>query len=84
MRAKIIHVTDHALLRWKQRVSLNGNVKADEIVEMVKKSKVVKKNQPLPYAMPRMNNIVYSTVDNIMFVMEPVSIDEYRLVTVIY
>lgn len=83
MRAQLIHVTDHALLRWKQRVAIHGNFKTHDILEAIKKSKVLKKNQPLPYAMPRKKNTVYSTFDDIMFVMEPVSIDEYRLVTVI-
>lgn len=81
MRAEIVHVTDHALLRWSQRVSELGNV--FEIKNAIKKSRVIKKCEPLPYHLPRLDGSVYSVYNGVMFVMEPVSIDEYRLVTVV-
>lgn len=81
MRAEIVHVTDHALLRWSQRVSEAGNV--FEIKKAIQKSRVIKKCEPLPYPLPRLDGSVYSIHDGVMFVMEPVTIDEYRLVTVV-
>lgn len=81
MRAKIVHVTDHALLRWTQRVSETGNV--FEIKQAIQKSRVIKKCEPLPYPLPRVDGSVYSVDGEVMFIMEPITIDEYRLVTVI-
>ena len=80
MRAEIIHVTDHALLRWKERVSKKADV--DEIILSVKNSKKIEKKEPLPYSMPRRNGSVYSFNAGILFVLESVTIDEYRLITV--
>lgn len=81
MRAEIVHVTDHALLRWSQRVSEKPNV--FDIKNAIQKSKVIKKCEPLPYPLPRLDGSVYSVHNGIMFVMEPITIDEYRLVTVV-
>lgn len=82
MRAETIHVTNHALTRWKERASKTGEVNEQEIIKAVKESKVVKRSEPLPYALPRMDGSVYSVAGNILFVLESVTIDEYRLVTV--
>lgn len=81
MRAEIVHVTDHALLRWSQRVSETGNV--FEIKKAIQNSRIIKKCEPLPYPLPRLDGSVYSIYEEVMFVMEPITIDEYRLVTVI-
>lgn len=81
MRAETVHVTDHALLRWKQRVSKNVNV--HDIIDAVKASKVIKKKEPLPYSMPRWDGSVYTFNNGIMFILECVSIDEYKLITMI-
>lgn len=83
MRAEIVHVTDHALLRWRERAARHANEGADEIIQAVKQSKVLKKKELLPYPMPRLPNSVYSVKDEILFVLESVTITEYRLVTVI-
>lgn len=83
MRAETVHVTDHALLRWKERASKTGEVNVHEIVQAVKSSRVIKKNEPLPYPLPRLDGSVYSFNNGILFILEPVTIDEYRLVTVI-
>lgn len=82
MRAEIVHITDHALLRWSQRVS-RETANVFEIKNAIQKSKVIKKCEPLPYPLPRLDGSVYSIYENIMFVMEPVTINEYRLVTVV-
>ena len=83
MRAETVHVTDHALLRWRQRASKTGDVKVQEIVEAVKGSRVIKRNEPLPYCMPRVDGSVYSINSGVLFILESVTIDEYRLITVI-
>jgi len=85
MRAETVHVTDHALLRWKERASQTGEAKVQEIVQAVKDSRVIKKNEPLPYPLPRLDGSVYSFNgdEGILFILESVTIDEYRLVTVI-
>lgn len=81
MRAEVIHVTDHALLRWSQRVNENDTVW--DIKSAIRQSKVIKKTDLLPYSMPRLAGSVYSYDGNVMFVMEPIAINEYRLVTVV-
>lgn len=83
MRATVIHVTDHARERWHKRVSITGNENVYDIIEAVKESTILKKSIPLPYGLPRLPQTVYSIRSNIVFVMESVTIDEYRLVTVI-
>jgi len=83
MRAETVHVTDHALLRWGQRASESGKANCKEIVDAVKNSKIIKKNEPLPYCMPRLHGSTYSFNSGVLFILEPVTIDEYRLVTVI-
>lgn len=83
MKAEIVHVTDHALLRWRERAAKHANEGADEIIQAVKQSRVLKKKELLPYPMPRLPHSVYSVKDEILFVLESVTITEYRLVTVI-
>ena len=83
MRAEIVHVTDHALLRWRQRAAVHAGEGVNEIVKAVKESKVLKKKDLLPYPMPRLPYSVYAVKDEILFVLESVTITEYRLVTVI-
>ena len=83
MRATVIHVTDHAIERWHKRVSIKGNENVHDIIEAVKESTVLKKSSPLPYGLPRRPETVYSMKSNVLFIMESITIDEYRLVTVI-
>lgn len=83
MKAEIVHVTNHALTRWRERTTGIDNLSVPEIVDMVKKSKQLKKDDFLPYPIARCKNSVYSVYDNILFVLEPVTVSEYRLVTVI-
>lgn len=83
MRAETIHVTDHAILRWKERVSKNGAINVQDIIRSVKDSRVIKKKEPLPFMLPRINGSVYTENSGTLFVLESVTIDEYRLVTVI-
>ena len=84
MRAETVHVTDHALLRWTERASKTGEPNVHEIVQAVKDSRVIKKNEPLPYPLPRLDGSVYSYhEEGVLFILESVTIDEYRLVTVI-
>jgi hypothetical protein len=85
MRAETVHVTDHALLRWRERASQTGEAKVQDIVQAVKDSKVIKKSEPLPYPLPRVDGSVYSfnVKEQLLFILESVTIDEYRLVTVI-
>lgn len=83
MKAEIVHVTDHALWRWRERAAERGDAPVYEVIEAVRESKIVSKGEPLPYCLPRLDGSVYSVKDDIVFVMEPVTLGEYRLVTVI-
>lgn len=80
MRAKLLYITDHAYLRWNQRICIGNAV---DIQHAVEQSKIVKKCELLPYSLPRLKGSVYSVYNKIMFVFDPVAIDEFRLVTVI-
>jgi hypothetical protein len=83
MRAEIIHITDHAVLRWNERVSCNIENNVHDIIKIVKLSKIIKKNEPLPYSLPRIDGTVYAVYKEILLVLEPITIDEYKLITVI-
>lgn len=83
MRADIVHVTDHALLRWRERAARYADATVHDIIRAVKESRQLKSKEPLPYPMPRLSGSVYSVLGEILFVMEPITITEFRLVTVI-
>lgn len=83
MRACIIHVTDHAMIRWKERVSNDPYLRVHTIIDVVKKASVLKKNEPLPYKTPRQKNTIYAMHEDILFILESITIEEYNLITVI-
>ena len=83
MRAESVSVTDHALLRWNERVSISGNSHVSEIEEAVKNSKIIKKSEPIPFVTNRKENTTYAFNGQVLFVLESISIDQYRLITVI-
>ena len=76
-------MTDHALIRWRQRVSNDDRLSVYTIIDVVKKSRIVKKHELLPFRTPRFKNSLYSIHKNILFILECVTIDEYKLVTII-
>lgn len=83
MKANIIHVTDHAVARWKQRVSDDPYLNVYRIIDVVKKAKLISKKEIIPFTTPRQKNTIYAIYEDILFVMEPIEIDEYNLVTII-
>lgn len=83
MKPRIIHVTDHAALRWRQRIANAELCNVHDIIDSVRKSKVLRKTDVLPFMYVRHPNTVYTYKDETLFIMEPMEIDEYRLVTVI-
>lgn len=82
-KAKEIHVTNHAILRWRQRVSEDADVPS--ILEKAKKSKIVK-HSSLPFTVVLLENVVYSfykdETHEIIFIFEPVNITEFKLLTI--
>lgn len=83
MKANIIHVTDHAVARWKQRVSDDPYLNVYRIIDVVKKAKLISKKEIIPFTTPRQKNTIYAIYEDILFVMESIEIDEYNLVTII-
>lgn len=83
MKASIVHVTDHALVRWKERVSNDPYLRVHTIIEIIKKANVLSKDEPLPYKTPRHKNTLYAMYNDILFIFETVTIEEYNLITVI-
>jgi len=86
MSIEFVQITYHAYKRWNQRVrncsSEHNSEIIYDIIEAVKKSKIIKKHEKLPCVMPRVHGSVYSIHENILFVLECVDIKTYRLVTV--
>jgi len=83
MRAQIIHVTDHAVLRWKQRVSNGEQFTVYDIIDCIRAAQVIKKSENLPFNTVRQPNTVYAQFQEALFICEPMGIDEYKLITVI-
>lgn len=84
MNAEIVHVTDHAFARWRERAAAtNSECNNFQIVQAVRESRLIDKNEPLPYPMPKLPNSIYTVKDDIMFILEPVTKTEFRLVTVV-
>lgn len=54
-----IYVTDHALLRWRERVATYGDATPDEIVAAVRAATPVRPNEPLPLPARRANSRYY-------------------------
>jgi hypothetical protein len=83
VNTNIIHVTDHAFYRWKHRVSDDNYLNVYKIIDVVKKAKLVSKKEIIPFTIPRQKNSIYAIYEDILFVMKPIAIDEYSLVTII-
>ena len=83
MRAQIVHVTDHALLRWKQRVSNGESFTVHDIINCVRAAAVIKRSETLPFNTVRQPNTVYAQFQEVLFICEPIGIDEYKVITVI-
>ena len=83
MRASIIHVTDHAIIRWKQRVSDDPRLCVYTIIDAVKEARIIKKDELLPFRVPRQKNSMYAVYNDVLFILESLTIDEYNLITII-
>lgn len=84
MRVKSINVTDHAMLRWSERgKSVSTGKKVGDVIEAIKQSRVIGKDEPLPYSLPRIDGKVYSIFQGLLFILDPVGLDEYKVVTII-
>lgn len=81
MQFQTIHITDHAIQRWSERTTRKVNI--EEITESIRKSKLITKKDFLPFCLPRRAETVYSFDGEVLFIFETVSINEFRLVTVI-
>jgi hypothetical protein len=72
--AEIVHVTDHAWVRWRERASeTQSDCNAYTIIQSVREARRLEKNEPIPYGMPRKANSVYAVKDDILFILEPVT-----------
>lgn len=82
MRFGKLQITDHAIMRWKQRID-SVNFTEEDIRRAVAESIIIKKNEPLPFATARVPNTIYSFYNSAMFIMQPLDINEYNLITVV-
>lgn len=81
MQIKKISITDHALIRWRERINTLATV--EDIKEVIKKASIIKKNESIPVLITRCEKTVYALHDEIIFVLEPLQKNEYKLITVI-
>ena len=82
MRFKKLQITNHAILRWKERIS-PVNYTEDDIRQVLKLARLIKKNELLPFSTARVINTIYAKYQEALFVLRPLSIDEYVLITII-
>lgn len=66
-------------------MSVKGVANVSDIIDAVHNSELIKKKQSLPFGVPRFDNTVYSyhAEFRALFVLEPVKLNELRLITVI-
>jgi hypothetical protein len=87
MSIEFVQITDHAYKRWNERIRYcSSEYRSEvihEIIEAVKKSKIIKKHEKLPCVMPRVDGSVYSVNEDVLFVLESIDVKTYRLITVI-
>lgn len=82
MRFGKLQITDHAIMRWKERID-SVNFTEEDIRRSIAESIIIKKNEPLPFATARVPNTIYSLHNEIMFIMQPIDINDYKLITVV-
>jgi hypothetical protein len=82
MRFKKLQITNHAILRWKERIS-PVNYTEDDIRQVLRVARLIKKKELLPFSTARVVNTIYAKYQEALFVLQPLSIDEYVLITII-
>lgn len=82
MKFSKLSITDHAILRWRQRVN-SVDFTEETIKKCLEEARIIRKNESLPFPTPRIPNTVYAVKDNIMFILQPVAIKEFNLITVV-
>lgn len=82
MKFKTVHITDHAFERWEERI---GKIDKNKILDSIRTARVIKSNEVLPFATTRKKGTTYCYCEELktLFYLENVTIDEYRLVTLI-
>ena len=81
MKFKELILTNHAKERWIERVRLPEY----EIYESLKRARIIKNNELLPFGTTRVKGTTYALDEKlkILFYLEDKSINEYRVVTLI-
>jgi hypothetical protein len=82
MRFKKLQITNHAILRWKERIS-PVNYTEEDIQQVLRVARLIKKKELLPFSTARVVNTIYAKYQEALFVLQPLSIDEYVLITII-
>jgi hypothetical protein len=82
MRFKKLQITNHAILRWKERISPVYHTEED-IQQVLRVARLIKKKELLPFSTARVVNTIYAKYQEALFVLQPLSIDEYVLITII-
>lgn len=77
-----VHVTTHALERWRERAATYGDASEKEIVEAVNKARLVTKEEPLPFVREENTHYYQIVEEDLWFICEPVERDIIRIVTI--
>jgi hypothetical protein len=81
LRKAEINVTDHAALRYRERV---GHARGDDrIVAAVRTARVIGRGEPLPSLTPRVDGTTYATDGRAVFVLRGLSAKRFELITVL-
>jgi hypothetical protein len=81
LRKATINVTDHASLRYRERV---GHAYGDDrIVAAVRSARVLGRDEPLPSLTPRVDGTTYATDGRAVFVLRGIAAKHFELITVL-
>lgn len=73
--------TAHAIQRWRERAALYGNETVHDVTAAAQEAQIVQ-TTALPFPAKPNTTYLYHATRQLYFVVEPVSADEGRIVTV--
>ena len=79
-----LHITDHAIVRYRERIAITGDAKCTEIVSAIRDSKFLSNGDVLPFRLTRLPRSTYCYNENLkaLFVLDSNEGDSFRVVTV--
>lgn len=82
MRIDSVCISDHAFARWNERIAVSSVETCEDIISALKQARLIKKNEPLPSMIVRIEGKLYALKDDILFILSAKSLHNYDLITV--